>query len=350
MLNANCPVTMRNTLCTDTFDRPLRDLRISVTDRCGYRCSYCMPLDVYAWMDQKELLTFEEIIRLAGLFIRLGVDRIRLTGGEPLLRSGLDKLVGGLAELEGLADLSLTTNGFLLRQQVAALAAAGLKRVNISVDTLDPVRYQRITRRDGLARVLDGISAARELGLHPIKLNAVILRGINDIDILPLAGFARAHDIIVRFIEYMDAGNTNRWCSAQLVSKAEMLQSINSRFPVRELGRQGKRSPSVDYTFADGQGAVGVIASVTEPFCSNCTRARLTADGKLVNCLFSDRAHDLKVLVRNGTTDEEIIESIRQEWSRRTDRYSEERLSAINSPAGYSVKGRAKLEMIHLGG
>jgi len=309
-----------------------------------------MPLDAYNWMDQKELLTFEEIIRLAGIFIRLGVSRIRLTGGEPLLRTGLDKLVGGLAKLEGLADLSLTSNGFLLRQKISALAAAGLKRINVSVDTLDPGRYHCITQRDGLARVLDGIFAARELGLNPIKLNAVILRGVNDIDILPLIEFARAHDFIVRFIEYMDAGNTNRWCSAHLASKAEILQSISSRFPIRELGRQGGRSPSVDYTFADSQGGVGIIASVTEPFCSSCTRARLTADGKLVTCLFSDRAYDLRVLVRNGATDEEIIESIRQQWSRRTDKYSEERLSAINSLAGCPVKRRAKLEMIHLGG
>jgi cyclic pyranopterin phosphate synthase len=334
----------------DSYSRPLKDLRISVTDRCNFRCTYCMPYDEYVWIDKREILSFEEIARLAGLFVRLGADKIRLTGGEPLLRRGLDKLISRLARLEGLKDLCLTTNGSLLAEQAPALAAAGLKRINVSLDTLDPEKFKRIRQRGDLARVLEGIFAARAEGIHPIKLNAVIERGVNDDDVLPLVEFARRHGFSMRFIEYMDVGNSNDWISGKMVPKKEIIEKINSRYPLGEVARGRSSAPSVDYEFVDGKGDVGVIASVTEPFCSDCTRARLTADGKLVTCLFSDCGHDLKALLRNSATDEEIIEVITSIWVKRSDRYSDERLRAMGSPEGYQAKQHKKIEMITLGG
>ncbi len=334
----------------DALGRPVKDLRISVTDRCNFRCVYCMPLDKYEWIDRKEILTFEEISRIAGLFLRLGVDKVRLTGGEPLLRRDLEKLVGVLSPMPGLEDLCLTTNGFFLADKIEALAAAGLKRINVSLDTLDPEKFKRMTRRDGLARVLEGIFAAKRHGLRPVKINAVIERGINDDEILDLAEFSRTHDLAVRFIEYMDAGNANNWVSGKMVSKHEILSAIGGRYPLREVGREQGSAPSIDYEFADGGGDLGVIASVTEPFCSSCTRARLTADGKLVTCLFSDKGHDLKGILRAGASDNQIVDFIRSVWSGRSDRYSEERLEALNSSRGYKAGDRRKIEMIRLGG
>jgi cyclic pyranopterin phosphate synthase len=334
----------------DRYGRPLKDLRISVTDRCNFRCTYCMPYDEYVWIDKHEILTFEEVARLAGLFVRSGVDKIRLTGGEPLLRRGLDKLVGRLASLEGLKDLCLTTNGSLLAEQARALANAGLKRINVSLDTLDPEKFKRIRQRGDLARVLDGLFAAKAEGLHPIKINAVIERGVNDDDVISLVEFARGHGFSMRFIEYMDVGNSNNWISERMVPKREIIEKISALYPLKEVGRGNGSAPSVDYEFVDGPGDVGVIASVTEPFCSSCTRARLTADGKLVTCLFSDSGHDLKALLRNGATDEQVAEAIGNIWGGRTDRYSDERLEAMHSPEGYQAKGHKKIEMITLGG
>ena len=334
----------------DRYNRPLKDLRISVTDRCNFRCTYCMPYDEYVWIDRREILTFEEIARLARLFIPSGVEKIRLTGGEPLLRRGLDKLIARLAPLPGLKDLCLTTNGALLAEHARALAAAGLKRINVSLDTLDPEKFKRIRQRGDLARVLEGIFAARDAGLHPIKLNAVVERGVNDDDILDLVEFARKHGFAMRFIEYMDVGNSNNWISEKIVSKKEIIEKINSCYPLRLTGRGQGSAPSVDYEFGDGQGDVGVIASVTEPFCSSCTRARLTADGKLVTCLFSGLGHDFKAMLRNGASDEQISEAISRIWSGRADRYSDERLEAMMSPGGYQAKDHRKIEMITLGG
>jgi cyclic pyranopterin phosphate synthase len=289
-----------------------------------------MPFDEYVWIDKQEILTFEEITRLAGLFVRLGADQIRLTGGEPLVRRGLDKLISQLSALAGLKDLSLTTNGSLLAEQARDLAAAGLKRINVSIDTLDPEKFKRITKRGDLAGVLDG--------------------GVNDDDIIGLVEFARHHGFSMRFIEYMDVGNSNSWISGKMVSKKEILEKINARYPVKEIGRDQGSAPAIDYEFVDGRGSIGVIASVTEPFCSSCTRVRLTADGKLVTCLFSNQGHDLKALVRGGASDEEIIEFIRQIWSKRADRFSDERLESMNSPEGYQPKAHHKIEMITLGG
>jgi len=334
----------------DTYNRPVRDLRISVTDRCNFRCTYCMPLDEYEWLEKKEILSFEEIARLTNLFVHLGVEKIRLTGGEPLARRDLDKLVAKLSALPGPPNLCLTTNGSLLAEKVAALKAAGLRRINVSLDSLKPDRFRRITKRGDLARVLEGLFAAQSHGLQPIKINAVIERGVNDDEILDLVAFAREHGFAIRFIEYMDVGNTNNWKSERMVAKKEILETINTRFPLRKLGREKGSAPSVDYQFLDGSGDIGVIASVTEPFCSTCTRARLTADGKLVTCLFSQQGYDLKTLMRSGATDAELLEVLSAVWLQRKDRYSEERLAALHSPVGYDPTSHKKIEMISLGG
>ncbi len=309
-----------------------------------------MPLDEYEWIDKKEILSFEEIERVASLFIRLGVDKIRLTGGEPLVRRNLERLVGKISALKGLKDLCLTTNASLLAENVTALKAAGLKRVNVSLDTLKPDKFERITKRGDLAKVLDGLFAAKRHGLHPIKINAVIERGVNDDDVIELVEFSRENGFGIRFIEYMDVGNANNWTSGKLVSKKEILEKIHSRFPLQEIGRDNGSAPSVVYQFLDGKGDIGVIASVTEPFCSTCNRARLTADGRLVTCLFSQTGHDLKVMLRNGSTDEEILEYISDIWNLRKDRYSDERLEALHSTSGYDPKNQKKIEMITLGG
>jgi GTP 3',8-cyclase len=336
-------------MLTDAYNRPIKDLRISVTDRCNFRCTYCMPLDEYEWIDKKQILTFEEIARLAGLFVQLGVEKIRLTGGEPLVRQDLPLLIEKLSALDGLEDLCLTTNGALLAERIDALKRAGLRRVNISIDTLDAGKFKRMTKRGDLNKVLEGIFAAKQSGLAPIKLNAVIERGINDDDILPLVEFSREHGFGMRFIEYMDVGNSNQWTSAKLVSKKEILDTIHARYPVREIGRDKGSAPSVDYEFVDGQGDIGVIASVTEPFCSSCTRIRVTADGKLVTCLFSQLGHDVKSRLRSDATDAEILEFIANLWRHRTDRYSAERLEAMKA-SNYDPKSHRKIEMISLGG
>jgi len=333
----------------DTYNRPIKDLRISVTDRCNFRCVYCMPHDEYEWIDKKEILTFEEITRLARLFARLGVDKIRLTGGEPLMRRNLELLIAQLSSIEGIKDLCVTTNGSLLADKVAVFKAAGLKRINVSVDTLNPEKFKEICKRGDLDKVLEGLFAAQKQGLRPIKVNAVIERGVNDDDIVELVEFSRQHGFFMRFIEYMDVGNTNSWTSEKLVSKKEIVEKINARFPLREVGRENGSAPAVDYEFVDGRGEVGVVASVTEPFCSTCNRTRLTADGKLVTCLFSSVGHDLKALLRGGSSDDEILGFITRIWQGRKDRYSSERLEALQSST-YDPKQRKKIEMITLGG
>ena len=308
-----------------------------------------MPLDEYEWIDKKEILTFEEITRLARLFVELGVEKIRLTGGEPLVRQDLPRLIEKLSVLEGLGDLCLTTNGALLAERIDALKRAGLRRVNVSIDTLDAEKFRHMTKRGDLNKVLEGIFAAQKTGLAPIKLNAVVERGVNDDDILPLVEFSREHGFGMRFIEYMDVGNSNGWTSAKLVPKKEIIEKIHALYPLREIGRNKGSAPSVDYEFVDGRGDIGVIASVTEPFCSSCTRIRLTADGKIVTCLFSQLGHDVKSRLRTGASDAEISELIGNLWRGRTDRYSAERLEALKSST-YDPKSHRKIEMISLGG
>jgi len=238
----------------------------------------------------------------------------------------------------------------LLADKIPALKAAGLNRINVSLDTLDPDKFKQMTKRGELSKVLEGLFAAKEHGIKPIKINAVVERGVNDNDIIDLVEFSRQHGFGMRFIEYMDVGNSNSWKSEKLVSKREILEIINARFPLREIGRNYGTAPSVDYEFVDGGGDIGVIASVTEPFCSSCTRARLTAEGRMVTCLFSNTGHDLKLMLRNGASDDNLREIIRGIWSGRADRYSDERLEAMNSPEGYQPKDHKKIEMIQLGG
>ena len=336
-------------MLADLYNRPIKDLRISVTDRCNFRCTYCMPLDEYEWINKKEILTFEEIARLATLLVRLGVEKIRLTGGEPLVRQNLDHLIAKLSAIDGLKDLCLTTNGALLNEKIDDLKRAGLKRINVSVDTLDAEKFKRMTKRGDLSKVLEGLFAAKRGGLHPIKLNTVVERGVNDDDIFDLVEFARDNGFAIRFIEYMDVGNSNNWTSEKLVSKKEILDKVRERFPLREVGRNNGSAPAVDYEFLDGQGDIGVIASVTEPFCSSCTRMRITADGKLVTCLFSHVGHDVKALMRRGATDQELVDFVTGIWKGRKDRYSADRWEALQS-SSYDPRSRKKIEMISLGG
>ena len=334
----------------DTFHRPIKDLRISVTDRCNFRCSYCMPFDEYVWIDKEEILTFEEIEVLARVFVDLGVERIRLTGGEPLLRKDLHKLISRLSSIDSLKDLCLTTNGAYLAKQAAELKSAGLRRINLSLDTLDHAKFKKIVKRGSLSRVLEGLFMAKSEGFQHIKINVVIERGVNDGEIIPLVEFSMKHGFDIRFIEFMDVGNSNNWKSDKMLSKKEILKRIEEKFSFKELGREQGRAPAVDYQFSNAATRLGVIASVTEPFCSGCTRARLTADGKLVTCLFSEVGENLKIFLRQGASIQEMRNLIKNIWERRNDRYSEKRWEALYSENGYRAEDHKKIEMISLGG
>ena len=321
-----------------------------MTDRCNFRCTYCMPFDHYDWIDKREILTYEEICRVVRLAVPLGVRKIRLTGGEPLLRRDLPDLVRQLSHIPGIEDIALTTNGSRLGDMAGALRSAGLNRINVSIDSLDPERFRRITKRGDLDDVLKGLFAAKEAGLYPIKINAVIERGVNEEDVLPLVEFGRDHGFVMRFIEYMDVGTANAWRLERTVPKAEILEHIGARYPLEPIGRGDGNAPAVDFAFRDGKGTVGVVASVTEPFCGTCSRGRLTADGRLVTCLFSRTGHDLKARLRSDAGDDEIRQWMEAVWSGRTDRFSADRLNAIQSPDGYDPKQHDKIEMITLGG
>ncbi len=331
----------------DALARPLRDLRISVTDRCNLRCAYCMPREVfgasYAFLEHRELLTYEEIARLAGVFVRLGVEKIRVTGGEPLLRRELPRLLAQLAAIPGLHDLSLTTNGLLLPEQAAALAGAGLGRVSVSLDSLDQEVFARMNGVGAsVARVLRGIAAAEQAGLRPIKINAVVQRGVNDHTLVELARRFRGSGHVVRFIEYMDVGNSNGWRLDQVVTAAEIVARIGAVFPLEPVARHYRGEVAEGWRYRDGQGEIGVIASVSQPFCGDCTRARLSPEGKLFTCLFAGDGLDLRASLRAGAGDDEIAARLRRAWSERRDRYSEERASLTQIPR--------KVEMSHIGG
>ncbi len=308
-----------------------------------------MPFDEYTWIERQEVLSFEEIERLARLFLGFGVEKIRLTGGEPLVRKDLHQLVRRLSGLQDSLDLSLTTNGAVLAEQASDLRAAGLQRINVSIDSLKADRFREMTKRGNLDDVLKGLFAAQKAGMKPIKINAVIIRGINDDEILDLVGFARDNGFEMRFIEYMDVGNANAWSLEKTVTKKEILEKVHARFPVREVGRAHGSAPAVDYEFLDGAGEIGIIGSVTEPFCSSCTRIRLTADGKLVTCLFAESGFDIKRLLRSGASDEELREQIGKIWVGRTDRYSDIRWQQVQA-GGYQPRDHKKIEMITLGG
>jgi GTP 3',8-cyclase len=330
----------------DTLGRPLRDLRISVTDRCNFRCVYCMPKEVYGrdyrFLERRELLTFEEIARLARSFTALGVEKVRLTGGEPLVRRDLERLVAMLAEIPGL-DLTLTTNGSLLPQKAPALADAGLRRVTVSLDSLDDDVFRAMNDVDvPVERVLAGIEAAAAAGLAPIKLNMVVKRGVNEHSVLPMARYFRDSGHILRFIEYMDVGHTNGWRLDEVVPAAEIVTAIDAEFPLEPLQPNYPGEVARRYRYADGAGEIGVIASVTEPFCGACTRARLSAEGRLYTCLFATKGHDLRAVLRRGASDEELAEALARVWQVRGDRYSELRSQETAS--------LPKVEMSYIGG
>ncbi len=329
----------------DTLGRPLRDLRISVTDRCNFRCVYCMPKEVfgrdYRFLDRRELLTFEEIERLAQAFVANGVEKIRITGGEPLVRRDLEVLIAQLAAIPGL-DLTLTTNGALLPAKAKALRDAGLKRVTVSLDSLDDAVFTGMNDVDfPVARVLEGIDAAAGVGL-PVKVNMVVKRGVNEGDVLPMARFFRERGHLLRFIEYMDVGHSNGWRLDDVVPAAEIVAAIGAELPLEPLEPHYRGEVARRWRYRDGSGEIGVIASVTQPFCGDCTRARLSAEGRLYTCLFGMRGHDLRAVVRGGTSDEELGAAIAQVWGRRADRYSEIRSeNTVDLP---------KVEMSYIGG
>ena len=314
----------------DTLGRPVRDLRISVTDRCNFRCVYYMPKEVfgrsYRFMDRKELLTFEEIDRIAGAFVAHGVEKLRITGGEPLLRRELEVLIAQLAAREGL-DIALTTNGTLLPQKAEALVAAGLQRVTVSLDSLDDATFREMNDVGfPVSRVLEGIDAAQAAGLG-VKVNAVVKRGVNDHQVVELARHFRGSGHILRFIEYMDVGATNGWRLDDVVSAAEIVALIGAEFPLEPAEENYRGEVARRWRYRDGAGEIGVIASVTQPFCGDCTRSRISAEGRLYTCLFATKGHDLRALVRGGADDAELHEMIGRVWGRRTDRYSDERSS-----------------------
>jgi len=337
----------------DRYQRRLHDLRISVTDRCNFRCPYCMPEEIYGenyrFLPKEDLLSFEEIERLAGLFVELGVEKVRITGGEPLLRHQLPRLLEKLAALPGLRDLTLTTNGFLLAKQARELRDAGLQRITVSLDSLEPEVFRRMCGRSlGPERVLEGIEAAERAGLSPIKINCVVQRGVNDAGVLDLARRFRGTGHIVRFIEFMDVGTLNRWELSQVVPAREVVQRISAEFPLEPLAPTHPGEVAERFRYRDGSGEIGVIASVTQPFCGGCTRARLTIEGKLVTCLFAAGGTDLRAPLRAGASDAELRERIAGVWSQRRDRYSEERAS-LTDASGH-VAPRPKIEMYQIGG
>ena len=295
----------------DSYGRVIDDLRISLTDRCNFRCVYCMPAEGLPWLPKREILTYEEILRLTRVFVHLGVRTIRLTGGEPLMRQDIDVLIGGLARLDPGLDLSMTTNGFFLAEKAERLARAGLKRINVSLDSLQPERFEKMVRRDGqlVFKILEGMRVARSAGLAPIKVNCVVVRGYNEDELGDFVALGRAQDYQVRFIEFMPLDAQGEWSMKAVVPGAEILARIHAIHPLTPADGNGGE-PATVYRFLDGQGSIGVIASVTEPFCESCNRIRITADGQLRTCLFAVREHDLKGLLRSGATDEELADFI----------------------------------------
>ena len=329
----------------DTLGRPIRDLRISVTDRCNFRCVYCMPKEVFgrdhAFLPRTELLTFEEITRLARAFVANGVGKLRITGGEPLVRRDVEHLIAMLAEIDDL-DLTLTTNGTLLPQKAQALADAGLKRVTVSLDSLDDATFRAMNDVDfPVARVLEGIEAAAAAGL-PVKVNAVVKRGVNDAGVVEMARHFRGTGHSLRFIEYMDVGATNGWRLDDVVPAEEIVERIDAVFPLEPVEASYRGEVAQRYRYRDGTGEIGVISSVTQPFCGDCTRARISAEGKLYTCLFAIRGTDLRALLRGGASDDELREAIAGVWARRTDRYSEIRTERTSE--------LPRIEMSYIGG
>jgi cyclic pyranopterin phosphate synthase len=341
-------------ILSDTLNRPLRDLRISVTDRCNFRCVYCMPKEVfdsdYAYLPHQSLLSFEEIVRVARIFIAHGIEKIRLTGGEPLLRKNLEDLVAMLRALPTHSgkplDLTLTTNGSLLARKARVLKDAGLTRVTVSLDALDESTFQRMNDVDfPVAEVLRGIEAAHTAGLGPVKINMVVKRGMNDQEILPMARYFKGTPHILRFIEYMDVGSSNGWKMDEVIPSSEIISMIDAEMPLVEAAREHDSDTAGRLLYRDGSGEIGTISSVTQAFCGSCTRARLSTEGKLYTCLFSTSGHDLRALLRKGHSDDEISTALAHIWRARGDRYSA--LRTANTAAQPNAK---RVEMSYIGG
>lgn len=334
----------------DRLDRPLRDFRISLTDRCNFRCSYCMPKALFganhAFMPRRDLLTFEEITQLARVFVRLGVRKLRLTGGEPLIRRDIERLIEQLAGISGIEDISLTTNASLLtREKAQRMKDAGLNRITVSLDGIDDAVFKAMNDVGfPVAQVLDGIANAEAVGLAPIKINMVVQRGVNDQDIVPMAAHFRDSPHIVRFIEYMDVGNSNGWRLDQVVPSKEVVERIAAEWAIEPVAPNYRGEVAERYRYADGSGEVGMISSVTQPFCGDCSRARLSAEGKLYTCLFASAGHDLRDRLRAGASENELEQALRQIWSKRVDRYSEVRTHDTKP-----IDTR-KIEMSYIGG
>ena len=334
----------------DRLGRPVHDLRISVMDRCNFRCPYCMPQSTfdekYRFLRAQERLSFEEIVRLARVAARLGVRKVRLTGGEPLLRNGLPDLVAELSGIEGIEDLALTTNGVLLAQHAAELKGNGLHRVTVSLDSLDVAVFTKMSGGfGGLPQVLEGIEAALAAGLRPVKVNTVVQRGLNDHTVLDLLDRFRGTGVTVRLIEYMDVGNRNAWEPAQVVPSADILRQIEARWPVTAAAGRYRGEVAARYTYDDGAGEIGFVSSVSEPFCGDCNRARLSSEGVLYTCLFATRGLDLRAPLRAGASDAELLELLRSAWTQRTDRYSDTRSELRGAEAPLR-----KVEMHYIGG
>ena len=336
----------------DRLHRPLRDLRISVTDRCNFRCVYCMPREIfgpgYAFLPRKDLLTLEEIARVAQVFAALGMRKVRITGGEPLIRRNLEHLIEMIDVTEGVQDISLTTNGSMLTaDRAVSLKQAGLKRLTISLDALDDATFKSINDVDYPAsRVLDGIDNARAVGFSDIKVNAVVRRGLNEHAVLDLAKHFRHSGCIVRFIEYMDVGETNGWNLDDVIPAADLVDRIDALYPLEAVSPNYPGEVAKRWRYRDGAGEIGFITSVTQSFCGECSRARLSAVGELYTCLFGTQGHDLRRLLRSGADDAQLLQAVSEIWQGREDRYSELRATATNVP----VTGQAKVEMSHIGG
>ncbi len=333
----------------DTFNRPLRDLRISVTDRCNFRCAYCMPAEIfgehYRFLPKSEILTFEEITRLTGIIVRLGAVKLRITGGEPLVREQLETLIAMLRPIKGVDDLTLTTNGYLLPKKAQLLKDAGLNRVTVSLDSLDDEVFRRMNgNRSSVQKVLDGITAAEQAGLRPIKINCVVQRGVNDHTIIDLARWAKDKGFILRFIEYMDVGTKNGWRMDEVVPAQEIIDRIDAVLPLTQTRRSYQSEVALRYRYQDGAGEIGVIASVTKPFCGACSRMRLSPEGSIYTCLFATEGTDLRAPLRDGASDDEIEGVIRNTWGSRIDRYSELRAEQTDDDHA------KKVEMYHIGG
>ncbi|MEE8525659.1 MAG: GTP 3',8-cyclase MoaA [Thermoanaerobaculia bacterium] len=333
----------------DVFDRPMTDLRISVTDRCNFRCTFCMPGDrKYRFLPRPQILSFEEVVRLTQLFVGLGVEKVRLTGGEPLLRAEIEKLIAELDGLDGLEDLALTTNAYLLAEKAEILHRAGLDRVTVSLHSLDEEVFGRVNGLGlELSKVIAGIEAAVAAGLRPVKINVVVLKDVNEHEVVDLARFGRDRGCVVRFIEYMDVGTVNAWDPDRVVSAREIIDRIDRVLPLEPAAKARPGDVAERYRYLDGSGEIGVIPSVTQPFCGDCSRVRLTSDGKLFTCLFGAVGHDLKTPLRAGESDDELRHRLASIWQRRTDRYSEERTAALRQGRFVAAD---KVEMFRIGG